>query len=120
MTEPLFSDGDEQMERALAQLRQLPKYPFEDETDRKFLSELRDEHPRLVLDVEVKKWRLWMMEHPSKRKVRWRVRLQTWFTRGSEYAARRGDSGNAAGQGRNAGPEGPDAHAPTSDRLEQW
>lgn len=124
MTEPLFTDGDAQIERALEQLREMKSmgYPFNDPVDRAMLIDLRDRHPRLVLDVEVRKWKLWMMEHKSKRKVMWRVRLETWFTRGSEYAARQGrGSAGAHREGAvQAGPEPADAFGPTSAELEQW
>lgn len=115
MTEPLFVAGDDDLDRALELLRQMPKYPFDDPIDRQMICRLREEFPTVDVRWEIEKWTLWMSEHESKKKVRYRARLASWIRRSAEYQRARSARNGVSGQA-----EAAEVHGRTSDRLEQW
>lgn len=115
MTEQLFSSDGDDVEKALGVLREMPKYPFQDAVDRPMVRRLIDENPTVDVPWELRKWSLWMTEHRSSKKVRYRARIETWVRRARSY-----QRGNAIGEGVSGQAATATVHGATSDGLEQW
>lgn len=115
MTNPLFSADDEKVEKSLAVLSRMPKYPFEDSVDRALVRKLIDQFPTVDVYWEIEKWAMWMSEHTTKKKVMYRARLGAWVQRARTFQDR-----SPAGSFVKGKAEAAEVHGETSDRLEQW
>lgn len=107
---------DEGSQKALAELAQVPGYPFDEQKDSVFVRQLIEEFPEFDVVEEIRQWKAWLLDNELKGKVNWRARLRTWFRNGRRYRGRRSSrKGGAVGPTR---PGTAAEHGRTSDRLE--
>ena len=92
MSEALF-DVEDPVQPMLTELWKFPGWPVDEMADRTLLRDLCEQFPTLDLIEEIRKWRAWMLDHESKKKVRPRARLRRWCVTAVEIAARRGVGG---------------------------
>jgi hypothetical protein len=126
MSQTSLWSGDPKIEAALVELAKMPRFPSDPAVDVSWLRDLIDEYPTVDVVEEIKKWRTWMLEHESRRKVNYRARFRNWCKRSAEWQSRprtgwsSGSSKANAGAGLSARPDGVAAFGPTSTGLEQW
>jgi hypothetical protein len=115
----LFEVPDDDAQPVLQELWKFPGWPVDEAKDRALLADLREQFPALDLIEEIRQWRVWMLDHESKKKVRHRARFRVWCAKAAEFEERRG----VGGPRRTSGGSRPVPTAQwgaTSDRLERW
>lgn len=119
VSDGLFDDPTDVLQPFLQELWKTPGWPVDETKDRALLRDLREQFPSLDLIEEIRQWRVWMLDHESKKKVRHRARFRVWCAKAVEFAASRG----VGGPRRTSGGSRPVPAAQwgaSSDRLERW
>lgn len=78
----------------LKALKSVPNYPFEYETDLRFLRTLRVEFPGIKILEELAKWRVWLWDNPTKLRgdVNYRLRFRNWVEKAVKWQGKGGGS----------------------------
>jgi hypothetical protein len=104
--ESLF--GDDRIDRIVALLHAQPGWPADLVKDRQLVALLVTQYPGINLADEIVKWRAWMLDHESRKKVNHRARFTNWCSKASSRprtvpgqrrsaAAGRGGGGSSSG-----------------------
>jgi hypothetical protein len=121
MADALFGEADD-LDGIVNELHKTPGWPVDESKDRALVRDLLDRYPQLDLVEEVRKWRDWMLDHESRKKVRHRARFGTWCSKAVTYGRAPGRLGRS-GPGdirRVSAARTADAHGATSGELEHW
>lgn len=84
---------------ATEELRRVEGYPFDESQDTQLLGELKEEYPAVDLKAEIRSWKLWLRDNPTKKKRNYRLALRNWIRKADEFRKKGGGDGDRAHPG---------------------
>jgi hypothetical protein len=77
--------SDRSLEEILEFLKRFGTYPYDEEKDREFLTELLQDFPTVNVLDQLKEFQAWVLDRDNDRKIGYRTAIRKWVKRSQQW-----------------------------------